>query len=147
MDQEGKTLAYLDFSDFENEPHVQFIWVDPAQRGNGLGAALVRHLQSLYPDTEIDFGGLTDDGVKLLSSLKFKTVEDPQLAKMFRFLDRVKAQLRTLAALPPEDQITRGTEWNRLHDIESQLEQQLWGKAPTKKIVESTLIAYAILFG
>lgn len=132
-------VAYLDFSEYDQTPHVQMLHVDPDHRRNGLGAALLRDLQKRYQDQEVDLGMLTQDGSALISSLHFATVTDPVLDKKFRLLARIREKLEALHNLPPEKQIDRGNEWNRLNDMEYRLEDELQGQSPQKRIIEHGL--------
>jgi N-acetylglutamate synthase-like GNAT family acetyltransferase len=134
-EQEGKVVAYLNFSEYEGEVAVQMIKVAEAFRRKGIGAMLLKALQRQYPDTEIDLGGLTDDGAHLIKSLTFKTVTDPHLDKLFRLQQRVKDHLTALNELPDDQKMHHGDRWSRLNDMETRLENELLWKSPTKQII------------
>ncbi len=129
-------LAYLDFCEFEGVPHVQMLRVDPSARRQGYGSALLRYLQKQYPDTEIDLGMLSQDGSKLISSLQYATITDPDIDKKMRFLARIRDHLEAMYLLSPEEIGKRSEEMNRLHDIERDLESELHGKSASKRIIE-----------
>ena len=57
---EGKLLAYLDYSVYQGEPSIKMI--KSMDQRKGYARALVLALQAEYPETEIDWGMLTDDG-------------------------------------------------------------------------------------
>lgn len=139
IEQEGRCIASLDFSDYRGEVAVQMLRVSPDHQRQGLGTALLRDLQRRYPNTEIDFGSLTDEGSHLVSSLKFATVTDPYLERRFAMLARIKDKIEALQRLPPEEMAKRGSDFNRLYDLEHGLEDQLWDKKAERKIIERAL--------
>jgi hypothetical protein len=134
-----KTIAYLDYSEYHGTPHVQYLWVSDDQRRNGLGAALIRKLQSLHPNEEIDFGGLTDGGAALINSLQFKKVSNPYLTRVSKMLTKVKAKLAALQNASDDEKKKAGESgvWNKLYDMENKLEEILRGQTIDKRIVSN----------
>jgi len=135
LEQSRKTIAAVDFSEFDGEVHVQMIRVVPEYRRQGLGKRLLQELQRRYPDVEIDLGSLTQDGAALIASIKFHHVTDPHLAKLFALQKRVATKLANLETLPDDKKMQVGEVWNRLYDLEHRLEEQLRWKKPTKKLI------------
>ncbi len=131
---EGKLLAYLDYSVYQGEPSIKMIKsMDPRK---GYARALVLALQAEYPETEIDWGMLTDDGAALKHSLRFKEIVDPVMKGKSDLLTRVKAKLADLEAKASADTVRDfGDLWNRLYDMERRLEDELEHAKVSKLII------------
>ena len=76
-DSQGNILGYLDYVEFEGTPSISYVEVDPAYRRQGVGTALYKKLQSLYPDKEIGSSGTTPDGTAIRKSLEGELYKDP----------------------------------------------------------------------
>ena len=135
VEQEGKVIAYLNFSTYKGDVAIQMIRVADAYKRKGIGAKLLRDLQGRYPDTEIDLGGLTDEGAALISSLTFKTIVDPKADKLLRLQARIKGHLEAPANLPADQKPKDSERWNRLHDMNIRLDDELEYQVRTKKII------------
>jgi len=72
---EETVVGKLDAVDFEDVPSISMIEVYEPRRG--YGKKLVQHLQSLYPEVEIEWGVTTKTGEKLRKSLSYKKVKTP----------------------------------------------------------------------
>jgi hypothetical protein len=121
---DGEIAAYLDFSVFEGQPSIQMIRSTVPRQG--LARSLVLHLQSLYPDVEIDWGMLTGEGAALKKSLTFRTMTDPVMKAKADLLARVKEKLAHLEANATPELVQKMSElWNRLYDMERRLEDEL----------------------
>lgn len=131
----GEVVAALDYSVYEGQPAIKMIEVTDRRRG--YARALLMRLQSLYPDEEIDWGSLTDDGAKLKAGMKFKTVVDPVMKAKNDLLDRVRKKITKLEQDVTPDNIKQyGELWNRLYDMERRLEDELaFGKISKSIIV------------
>jgi GNAT superfamily N-acetyltransferase len=63
----GDEMAgYIDYAEYQGEVHIQMISVRKKFRRQGIATAMLRELDRLYPDIEIDPGMTTPDGTKLL---------------------------------------------------------------------------------
>jgi GNAT superfamily N-acetyltransferase len=89
----GEEIGYLEYSLFRDEVYINYIYVDKRFRSKSIGKKLVLFLQSQYPKTEIDWGMLTGQGVKLQSSLKGKLYIDKERIKKTKSLQREKQEL------------------------------------------------------
>ena len=137
--------GYLDYSVLHGQPQIMMINV--AHRREGVGSALVKHLQGLYPTTEIDWGSLTPEGSQLYNSLEFEDIPNAGVIRDVRKLERLKqkeAGYRELAAQwerspqTEEDrrQFLAATEdWNDLHSDISELEQELYDQKPYRRLI------------
>ena len=76
IEDNGEYCGRIDYSVYEKEPQVQFISVPENKARKGYATKLVLKLQSKFPDTEIDMGGLTDDGSKLLATIPQRTISN-----------------------------------------------------------------------
>ncbi len=130
----GEVVASLDYSVYQGEPAIKMIEV--TDRRQGYARALLLRLQSLYPDEEIDWGSLTDDGAKLKAGLRFKTVIDPAMEAKNHLLNRVKGKITKLEQDVTPDNIKQyGELWNRLYDMERRLEDELAFAKISKAII------------
>ena len=59
-------VGYLKYCIYQDQPSVQYLFVDPKFRRQGYGRKLLLQLQSEFPDVEIKTGMATDEGSKLL---------------------------------------------------------------------------------
>jgi hypothetical protein len=125
----GEIVGQLFYSLFENVPHVKIIEAyRPRER---VGTSLVLQLQEYYPDTPIQFGGLTEDGVALLNSMEWLCVPNEGHLAAKRGLDVVRARLRDYSTRATElasaTQAERDAfniecaDWNDLYDLEDRL--------------------------
>lgn len=64
-------VGLLYYSVFRDEPSISMIEVSPDYRRKGVARGMVYKLQDMYPDTEIDWGMLTDDGSMLYNTMNF----------------------------------------------------------------------------
>lgn len=102
-------------------------------RRQGVGSALLRHLQGLFPDEEIDLGMLTDDGAKLVASMPTSEVIDPQGQALQDRLAMIKDKIASFEQRSHHSEEELKS-WNTLYDIERKLEAQLHGLKIKKRI-------------
>lgn len=96
---------------------------------------MLKHLQSLYPNEEIDWGMMTDDGSELYKKLNFKKVKnfDPT------YYNSLKDELRRIR--PMDDDGWKNIsqeEYDRIYDIEDEIERIEMSDSfqkPFKKII------------
>jgi hypothetical protein len=139
-----QAVAEVDYVVYQSKPSIQMI--DVSRRRQGIGTAMLRHLQSLFPDTEIDWGMMTDDGSALYGSLTFQDIPNPVYAKLQIALQRTRAKLSNYArqaemfyANPSEEARlklqTATTDWDDLHAREYKIERVLHGMKPSKRLI------------
>jgi putative acetyltransferase len=68
VDQNDRPLAFMLIDD----GHMEALFVDPAFRGMGLGAALVRHGLSMHPAMSTDVNEQNDQAVGFYERMGFK---------------------------------------------------------------------------
>lgn len=61
MYENCKSVGYIDYCEFQGEPSIQFISVEPEKRLHGFATAMVLWLQKKYEGREIQWGMFTDD--------------------------------------------------------------------------------------
>ena len=141
----GKSVATMDFSEYGDIPSIEWIKVDPEYRNRGLGKHMIRELQRMYPNQEIQWGYTTPEGTALYKSIPHKMIEKPEVIRKVEHLKKIKRELKKLEAklnsLTPEEKTrwiqTVSDRWNRYHDMVSSLEHQLEYDSQThKKIVD-----------
>lgn len=81
-------VGWIDYTDYQGEISVKFINVKQEYRKQGIGKELVLQLQKNYPKKEIDFGGLTPDGYRLIKSLKSKLYVDTEKINKIKKLEK-----------------------------------------------------------
>lgn len=86
------TVGHLDYSVYLGVPEIQYVVVLPAHRRRGYGTELVRALQAEFPEQQIKWGVLTDDGAALRNSLPVVLVADPAVAAARVRLNALKGQ-------------------------------------------------------
>lgn len=80
---DGEPCGQIQFSEYEKKPSVKWIEVAEDRQREGIGRAMVLELQSRYPNTELDFGMMTDDGIALLESIPSIEVDpSPERTKL-----------------------------------------------------------------
>lgn len=67
----------IDYAVYEEEPSIQMINVADAYKRQGIAKKMLLFLQSEYPNTEIDWGSLTQDGSKLYNNMKWNKIPGP----------------------------------------------------------------------
>ena len=77
FDEKGDLMGYIEYSEFEDKPSVQYIKTLPEHSRKGVATNLLLELQKKYPDVEIGLGYSTDDGSKLLDTSKLKRTYYP----------------------------------------------------------------------
>lgn len=151
----GKLIGYIDYSVFDDEVHIQMIKVLPAYRRQGFGTEMLKTLQAEYPETEISLGTLTDEGSKLVSSMKTREVPNGDIPDKMEELTQVRNKIEALKLRhddlmkrvhdPDFDQLRQefiddvGDSWSALYDREYELEREIGDRSSTKRIFEQEL--------
>ena len=132
----GVTIGVLQYSDYEDIPHVSIIEVLEDYRRRGVATQLLQTLQGKYSDKEIEWGMMTEDGAALKGAVTFE-VEDETYTELQKEHDRIDGQLLELEAKwrdkPAPDEIA--DHWNNLNDWKQAIEEALYDKKPYKSFV------------
>jgi len=104
---------------------------------------MLKHLQSIYPDKEIDWGSLTDDGAALYQKTSFVDHENKEYTKKYNALLKLKdLETRFNEILnsvsddkKPEWIRFHGDKWNRVNSAIDRLEDELRTMKPKKRLM------------
>lgn len=121
-------LGSLDYSVYEDIPAIQMIKVDPLHRRKKIATRLLAALQDRHPETEIDWGSLSADGVHLKNALPTKHLDTPY-ATRFADLAAMKATLLTLEAKVEQlhaDNQPSGETIQAYYDLEDKISDLEW---------------------
>jgi GNAT superfamily N-acetyltransferase/phospholipid N-methyltransferase len=145
--RDGKTVASVDYSVFEGIPAVKMINTDPDYQRQGLATEALIKLQAKFPDVEIDLGSLTGDGAKLIDSLEYNVIGSGDYESTVNKLEETEAKLEEYSELAENFNFSEATEaerleyreatkdWDDLHDLKNDLENELAELEPSKKII------------
>ncbi|MCL2189050.1 MAG: SNF2-related protein [Defluviitaleaceae bacterium] len=127
----------LNYCVFESIPHIQHIEVAEDYRRQGIATAMVRHLAREYPDIEIEWGILTEDGEAFHNAITY-TVENEEYTQITARLEAVTAQLAEYEAnfnthLDSPNDVSE--DWNAAQDEKYNLEKRLADLKPVKKFI------------
>lgn len=147
-DENGDYVGKIDYAKYGDELAVQMISVLPTHQRQGYATALLKQLQREFPDREIDMGGLTPDGVRLLAAVPTVEIKNLEYQEKAEQLAKVKAQLAGYqsradtfyqkADATEEDRqhlLSTISDWNDLSDEEWRLERELAGLRPGKRLI------------
>lgn len=145
----GFQVGKLDYSIYNGIPAIQMVEVENDHRRLGYATELVKQLQRQFPNTEIEWGELTEDGEKFRDSLRM-TEKPSEHAPEFERLniaiaerDRLLSEADNFNALknPTPEQIETHSNLteplNNLHDLISDLENELSNRTQTVRLVET----------
>lgn len=129
-------VGYLSYSVYQDVPSIKMIWVEPQHRREKIAIQMLKSLQSQYPNSEIEWGYTTEPGAALKQSIKFRKEPNLDVMKKIEKLTSARAKLQKLdyklTRLRDTDPETArkyvktvGDRWNKLHDLEYKLENQL----------------------
>ena len=144
---ENGVAGYLDYSVWNGEVQIGMIHVH--QRRSGIGTALVKELQRMYPTTEIDWGMTTSEGTQLYKSLEFETIPNNNVIRKMKELEALKAKnaeyekLRAVwdaSAKTEKDRqafLTATADWNDLYDAIHDLERELDDQKSYRRLIKT----------
>jgi GNAT superfamily N-acetyltransferase len=133
----GAHVGYIQYSMYQNKPAIKMIWVSPEYRRQKISYKMLKALQELSPEEEIDWGYTTDDGTNLKKSINFiKKPNKEVIAKKSKLagvrskLAQLKHKLEELQKTDPEKarafMASVGDRWNKFNDMEYRLENELY---------------------
>jgi len=145
---DGGLVGHVDYVIFNDEVSISMVYVNEEFRRQGIGAALVLHLQSLFPETEIRWGMLTENGAYLYDSLPRCVFPVQDVIEQRRLLKEHIVERNRLCAIADafdakkdvneEDRLSviRQLEsLNQLHDEIEMLTENLHGRSATKVLM------------
>ena len=131
------TVGTLRYSIFEGRPHISMIEVLEDYRRQGIATQMLRYLQGQYPDEEIEWGYLMEDGSAL-----YRAVVDEQpnpeyqkvktdLEDITRLYDGYVQRMEGGGILSPAE----AADMDDLEDIQYRLEKELDELRPVRAFV------------
>ena len=131
------TVGTIRYSIFEGRPHISMIEVLEDYRRQGIATQMLRYLQGQYPDEEIEWGYLTEDGSAL-----YRAVVDEQhnpeyqkaktdLDEITRLYDGYVQRMESGGILSPAE----AADMDDLEDIQYRLEKELDDLRPVRAFV------------
>ena len=131
------TVGTLRYSIFEERPHISMIEVLEDYRCQGIATQMLRYLQGQYPDEEIEWGYLTEDGSAL-----YRAVVDEQpnpeyqkvktdLEDITRLYDGYVQRMEGGGILSPAE----AADMDDLEDIQYRLEKELDELRPVRTFI------------
>ena len=131
------TVGTIRYSIFEGRPHISMIEVLEDYRRQGIATQMLRYLQGQYPDEEIEWGYLTEDGSAL-----YRAVVDEQpnpeyqkvktnLEDITRLYDGYVQRMESGGILSPAE----AADMDDLEDIQYRLEKELDELRPVRAFV------------
>ena len=131
------TVGTIRYSIFEGRPHINMIEVLEDYRRQGIATQMLRYLQGQYPNEEIEWGYLTEDGSAL-----YRAVVDEQpnpeyqkaktnLDEITRLYDGYVQRMESGGILSPAE----AADMDDLEDIQYRLEKELDDLRPVRAFV------------
>ena len=131
----GETaVGYIQYSLYENVPHIAFMETMPPYRRQGIATRLLRQLQAQYPDTGIEWGMLTDDGRALYEAVTY-SVENEEYVHAQEGLKGIISRLSQYeSAIDNGGNLTdaQAAEMAELESAQNRLENELRDLRPTR---------------
>jgi predicted chitinase len=142
-----RQVGYLNYSVYNDVPKIEMIYVAQDYRRRGAAMKMLKALQEISPNEEIDWGYTTDDGGNLRKSIDFRKVPNSEIIKKRAKLAGVRSKLARLNYRLEQLQQTNpelakryvqtvSDRWNQLNDIEYRLENELsFAKGEYSKLI------------
>lgn len=138
-----EVVGRIDYSVYQGEPAIAMISVETKFRRSRVATRLLHCLQAKYPQTEIAWGMMTEEGHALYSALPKQFVINQQFEDARTQLESVRAKLDDYSKLSAEYQALLSpspaqraayyaaiADWNDLHDLSDELVQFLASSRP-----------------
>lgn len=125
----GLQVGYISYAVEDGSVFVKMIEVVPQYRRQGVGKSLAIKLQTMFPESQINWGGTTGDGAQLIKSLPTHSVPS-EYEEDFNKLDSLKSEADILLSKFKNNTAT-DDDSDRLEDIRdeiTELEDYLYGK-------------------
>jgi len=144
-----KALGTISYSIFNDEIFVNLINVQEKYRGMGIATRMLKYLQSEFPETELNMGTMTEQGLGLYKSIPFEYVENKEYTEKTNRLKNIDSKIKSLedafdnlyrkdrfSDLDRERADEMNAAMNHLHDEKFEIEEYLRSNSPGKKIIK-----------
>lgn len=140
-----KVIGTLTYNEYEGKPSIDMLEVKPEYRRQGVATKLVQQLQKNYPNIEIDWGTLSEDGANFKNAVTYN-VENREVKIKQKRLDNINKKLaeydeKTNKGIITNEEIDN---YNKLYDAKAKLEDELYNQRNYKNFVK-TDINYSVL--
>ena len=131
------TVGVIEYSIFEDAPHISNMQVLEGFRRQGIATQMIRFLQERFPNTEIEWGMLTDDGAAFKDAVTYSSPNEQyervhsDLADISKLLQGYEADLDAGKILSPN----QAADMDDLSDTQYRLEKELRDLRPQKNFV------------
>ena len=148
----NQPVGKIDYSEFQGEIHVSYIWVDPELRRKKIATTLLKHLQSYFPDKSFNMGMFTGEGSKLWKSIPKTTVVNKEYVKLKKEKSKLEKEYQKLldelnGILDKSDSKTRtneeqqyvlglGDKINAINDRLDEIEEEMYDMEPEQKFIK-----------
>ena len=130
-------VGSMQYSVYEGIPKISMIEVLPEYRRQGYGTRLLRYLQEQYPDVEIEWGILTEDGKALYDAITF-SIENPDFIHAKNDLEDIAAEYNKYDSILKNGGMlssVQSADVDELENIQYRLENELRELRPTRVFV------------
>jgi hypothetical protein len=137
----SQEVGHVDYSVYDGVPAIK--WIETSVVRRKIATRLLQHLQKLFPDVEIEWGMLTDDGSVLKKSIPFTKLPNKpvinarkKLAEFIQRRDVLAARFDAWEQTPMDDLSRASGLFNQLSDKIEHLERYLYGKKDTIDLIK-----------
>jgi GNAT superfamily N-acetyltransferase/ADP-ribose pyrophosphatase YjhB (NUDIX family) len=139
--QDRVAVGSIEYTEYHGVPSISMVTVRPQYRRQGIATQMLRWLQRQYPDVEI--GGqdnLTDLGAQWSQNIAWQDRPNPRYQELTEEKAQLEAEADRLMAVfdqgsVPKNQLNQlGDDMNRVHDRLYQIEEELHGMKPARRI-------------
>ena len=130
-------LGFLEYSEFEEKPYLNNIYVQDEYRNQGVGTMLVQFLQKKYYEDEIQWSLLTEDGAAFKKAVTYD-IENSDYFLLKGQLDEVNQKLAQNESDFNAGKIfsnKQSKEWDDLNDEQREIEEEISELRPQKTYV------------
>lgn len=122
---DGEMVGNLQYSIYGGVPSIKMLEVKKDFRRIGIGTKLLKQLQKMFPEEEIDLGMLTSDGTKLMQTIKRDFQENPSYRKTKERYEEVRSEIQRIMAKIDRKDYSEANKLNDLHDEQYELKELL----------------------
>lgn len=130
-------IGTLTYNEYEGKPNIDMIEVKPEYRRQGIATKLVQQLQEKYPNIEINWGTLLEDGANFKNAVTYN-VENTEVKRKQTRLNNINKRLAEYDAKSNQGTLTNEeiNQYNRLYDTKTRLEEELYNQKDYKNFVK-----------
>lgn len=134
-----ESVGYLQYSLYEDLPHISLIETMPPYRRQGIATRLLQQLQAQYPEAEIEWGMLTDEGKALYDAITY-SVENEDYNRTKDDLEDITTELSKYEFILDNGGMLspiQAMDMDELESIQYRLETELRDLHPTRVYIRA----------